>query len=332
MAGTAAGIGLLVTTLRSLGEILKDARDYARETAAENLKLQDSLRELAALQGKPAPDPGTMRGVMERVMQSAMTEEEATGFEVMWGSAIDAARAGGHWHLNAKQEEELKTQAGTFATRNKISPETMGKWVPLIGKEEDINSPEQMMGKIALMQEMARTGVGHVEPIYKAAKDLRGQPGQARRRRGRRGDRRATHGHHLVSHHRRGPRRTKQSIRQTFTAIQDPKVMEKLGMKSDEDFIARIGHVRAYLNKTRAAGEDDLKAMKKAGFKNQNASLKVVQFANNVEDMERRAAIVGRGRTPAAQAGARARPGSTGHRGEQGISGLTDRSRADRRG
>ena len=28
--------------------------------------------------------------------------------------------------------------------------------------------------------------------------------------------------------------------------------MEKLGMKSDEDFIARIGHVRAYLNKTRA--------------------------------------------------------------------------------
>ena len=174
MAGTAAGIGLLVTTLRSLGEILKDARDYARETAAENLKLQDSLRELAALQGKPAPDPGTMRGVMERVMQSAMTEEEATGFEVMWGSAIDAARAGGHWHLNAKQEEELKTQAGTFATRNKISPETMGKWVPLIGKEEDINSPEQMMGKIALMQEMARTGVGHVEPIYKAAKDLRG--------------------------------------------------------------------------------------------------------------------------------------------------------------
>ena len=42
--------------------------------------------------------------------------------------------------------------------------------------------------------------------------------------------------------------------------------------------------------------------MKKAGFKNQNASLKVVQFANNVEDMEQRAAIVGRGRTPAAQA------------------------------
>lgn len=49
MAGTAVGIGLLMKGLQGIGDVLKDARDFARDAAKENLKLQDSLRELAAL-------------------------------------------------------------------------------------------------------------------------------------------------------------------------------------------------------------------------------------------------------------------------------------------
>jgi hypothetical protein len=296
LASRAAGITLVLQAMRSLSTAMKEARDYAHETAQENIKLRDSLRELAAMQGKPAPDVAVVRGVVQRALTSGMTMAQATEFETMWQSAIPAAREGGKWKLGPAQEETLKTQAAIFAARNAIAPETIGKMIPLIGKGEEITSPEQMMGKIAAMQMMAAEGVGHVEPIYRVAQSLRGtmvRPGG-----GGAGVRTAEELMAVISSATldADPRRTQQDIRQTYRDIQNPKAMKNLGMTSDMDFVARIGKVHEFLDKSRAAGQDDLAALKLAGFGNQNAAQKIVQFSNNLDILERRTAAVGRGR------------------------------------
>ena len=77
--------------LAAVGDALQKARDYARETAEENIKLKDSLRELAALRGEAGPTDKTAFDVIGQMIQSGATRAEATAFSTMFDSTIPAA-------------------------------------------------------------------------------------------------------------------------------------------------------------------------------------------------------------------------------------------------
>lgn len=170
----AAGLMAVHAAIRALASGLQDARDFARETAAENEKLRESVRELRAL-GKPGERiDTTAQGVIDLMLTSGAKQEQAIEFDVMWKSAMSAAEKSGHWKLDEKETQIAKEEAAKFMVANNISGATMGRMVPAIGTSEDITSVDQIVGKMGAAQAMAIRGVGKFTPLLKAASALRG--------------------------------------------------------------------------------------------------------------------------------------------------------------
>lgn len=287
LSGAIRGVGAAGLTLaavraanEALTAALKDARDYARETAEENIKLRDSLRELKAIKGDKTITE-TAAGTLELMTKGGGTSDEAKAFETMWGSAIPAARESGHWKLNDKETKDAKVESFKFAVANGIDMATMARMVTATGTTEDVNTADDVLGKLSQVHRMAIKGVGTFTPLMQAASSIRGNMlplGGAVNNGALMGQISA------ITPLTRSETTAASNIERVFTAFSTPKDAKhaeefgRLGLKPGQQTFPEILRVmKPHIEKETAAGRNPLDWLRSKGFKNKTANRDLVK-------------------------------------------------------
>jgi hypothetical protein len=294
------------TAVRGLADALKDARDYARETAEQNSKLRDSVRELRAIKGDKATTAGTTAGVVDLMLKTGAKPDQAVAFETMWDSAIEAAKQNENWGLNGQQTQDAKAKALHFAVANGIDAATMGRMIPSIGISQKVDSPDELMGQLSAMQAMAVQGVGTFTPIMKVFNKLRPsmvRPGG--------GGAAKTSGEllGLISAQTvtaGTERQVAQDMHQVWRDLSSADNPDKaatfrnLGIKpGTDDYVSAVEKLAPLLEAGRAAGASDEDTLRNAGFRRTGSNPKLVAAVGNRKVLRARFNAVGPAADPA---------------------------------
>lgn len=158
--------------LEAIRDALKEAREYAAEVGKEVLGVRDAVRELAAVRGGKLSTAQVADEVLKLRAVSGMKESEAIDFDVMWESAISAAKKTGNWELNDDETAKAKKTAAQFAVANGISPEVIGRMVPSIGTYQKVKTADDVAGQLGIIHKMGVEAVGKFSPLMKVYNKL----------------------------------------------------------------------------------------------------------------------------------------------------------------
>jgi hypothetical protein len=168
-----------VEVLDAIGDGIRDARDEVDKLAESNLKLRDSMRELANLQGHEGPDDEVAGEVLALGMASGMKPDEAVKFLEQFEGSIPAGRQLGNIGAgkNAVEKKELERamalEGAAFSARLGINPETGGDLSGVISQYTKIGKIEDFAGQLGAMAYGLNEGRGKLTPL------IRGELGQA---------------------------------------------------------------------------------------------------------------------------------------------------------
>ena len=181
-----ASIGKFVTAAMVVSEVkqvfgavadeMQRVRDYARETAEENLKLYDSLRELQNLrkEGTTAETAPTVMGIMAR---TGLREKEAVDLLESFEGSFPAGhqkgniRPGGAAGLKEGDptleafKQEMAITAGQIGLKYGMDPKTSGDLAGVMGQYMPITSKEDVAGQFAALSYALNEGRGKVSAL-----------------------------------------------------------------------------------------------------------------------------------------------------------------------
>ncbi|MEO6809150.1 MAG: hypothetical protein ABI353_08545 [Isosphaeraceae bacterium] len=253
------GIQLVAEVGEALAESLDKAREFARETAEQNLKLRDSMRELKNLQGGSQSSDDVARAHLEFRAATGTTDKEAEAFQSEYLGAVDASRD--RWEathdaqgkpipgtremgMRPGIEGDLGVEAATFGVRTGMDAPTAGKLTGLLGE----------YGKIGSVEEGAKVlgGIGHhlnIEGVGKVAalaKDFTGLLADFSGEDGRIPDPvQAAAVFSVATRRNKSGAKTATSMRQANrlmrkAAFSDDEEVKALGITEDDDFLQSL--------------------------------------------------------------------------------------------
>jgi hypothetical protein len=165
--------------LDAIAEGTERAREEVEKLAESNLKLRDSMRELANLQGHEGPDDEVAGEALLLGMASGMKPDETVKFLEQFEGSIPAGRQLGNIGAgkNAVEKKELERamalEGAAFSARLGINPETGGDLSGVISQYTKINKLEDFAGQLGAMAYGLNEGRGKITPL------IRGELGQA---------------------------------------------------------------------------------------------------------------------------------------------------------
>jgi hypothetical protein len=176
---TAIGLMEVRQAIRAIAEGLKEARDYAKETARENIKLYDALREIAFLKGEQAPTAMTAAEQLQLGMESGLTPEELKPYTTHFKSAFFAVRNKGNLQPAAgTTAEQLERQAevvgAQFAAAKGVAPEAAANMVAAIGQGRPIRRKEDLQAELNLSLQNLAEGKGELSDLIDQTLRARG--------------------------------------------------------------------------------------------------------------------------------------------------------------
>jgi hypothetical protein len=179
MHAAMAGLGAVRQAIDGLGDGLEKARDYAKETAEENLKLLDSLRELAALRGKAAPDASDSAQAVGLMLDAGFKNpQEARQFQQFFEGAIEVAEGKGNLSPAQGTPEELKRQmtrsAARLAVAKGVDPQTAAKLAASVATTHEVTDVAQVEAELGLMVRNLAAAPDEVSPLAKQVLQTRG--------------------------------------------------------------------------------------------------------------------------------------------------------------
>jgi hypothetical protein len=157
----------------ALAEGLKEARDYANETAAANLKLRDLMREQANLSGKSTAQASAE--TISSMLKTGLSETDAEKHGVLFSSAISTAKKSPGFQLNAVEIEKLRIESGKFARMTGIDPGVIAQAVGGLAMSEPIKTADEALAKIATTHKFAQESPARLKQVYGMTQKLRSQ-------------------------------------------------------------------------------------------------------------------------------------------------------------
>ncbi len=160
--------------LEAIGKGMANAREESERLAAANLKLRDSMRELANLQGHEGPDDQVAGEALLLGMASGLKPDEAVKFLEQFEGSIPAGREKGNIAPGKKDadrqamEREMAREGAAFGARTGLSPETAGDLAGVVSQYTKINKIEDFAGQLGAMEYGLNAGRGKINPLAKS--------------------------------------------------------------------------------------------------------------------------------------------------------------------
>jgi hypothetical protein len=282
VAWAAAGIGGFVAIIHGITKAFQDSIKALDEYAVKVLKLREQSRETRAATGDKT-DQDTVNKIMDLRMTTGMSQEGAQAFTLMWPAALAQAKKSGNWKLNEAETEKVRIESAKSAEAKGISPETMGRLVPLIGASMPVNTAADVLGQVAGVEHFSAEAVGKFTPLMKAL--LKEQGGMVKAEGGgafksfaeAMAAMSATTGAGIQE------ARLPAAMGAVWRELSAPKTNEerenlaKIGIVPGKtDYVTDIEKIGDYLKGTRAAGKDDKGALRELGLKADAANRSMV--------------------------------------------------------
>lgn len=191
-AGAAVSIGKLsaallaiheaVAVVSAIGDGLKHAREESERLAEANLKLRDSMRELANLKGHEGPDDAISGEALLLGMASGLKPDEAVKFLEQFEGSIPAGRQKGNIAPGkaAKDREalerEMAQEGAAFGGRTGLAPQTAGDLAGVVSQYTPIRKLDDFAGQLGAISYGLNEGRGKLDPL---ARSMLGAAGNA---------------------------------------------------------------------------------------------------------------------------------------------------------
>lgn len=160
--------------LKAIGDGLHAAEERANALAEKNLKLRDSMRELANLQGKSGPDDQVTGEAFKLGLAAGMKPSEAVDFLTQFEGSIPAGRQKGNIgtkDMTDEQKLELEKQiarvGASFGTRIGVDAKTMGDLAGVIPQHTKIDKVETFAGHLGGLAYGLNEGRGQMTPLMR---------------------------------------------------------------------------------------------------------------------------------------------------------------------
>lgn len=160
-----AGLSVATAALHTFGDAMRDARDFAKDSADEVIRIRDGLRELANLQGKPGVDDATLAGTIQLRQASGMSDQEAKQFQEQFLGSLPLAKQKG----NIDEATALATAAevARSSVRVGLDAKTAGDLAGSIGAFGPIKSSKAGAGQVQQIIDQLNDGRGNLTPLVK---------------------------------------------------------------------------------------------------------------------------------------------------------------------
>ena len=149
----------------SFGEKINEGRDAIKQMTDDAMKLRDTLREIANLQGKSGPDNEVARDVLDLGIKSGLQPQEAKAFMEQFLGSVPAGKTKGN--ITDAVAAEVAEEGAAFGSRMGIAPKTAGDFAGVMSQYQKIPdrvAAAQVMGQVAYG---LNEGRGNVEPLLR---------------------------------------------------------------------------------------------------------------------------------------------------------------------
>ncbi len=294
VATAAVGLGAVKNVVGSIGDAFREARDYAKETAAESLQLRDRLRELANLRGKPGADDQVVEGHLALRVEAGMTAAEAEAFQNKFEGSLPLADERGKKGITAAVADPMSRKIAALAVRTGIDGGTSG----------DLAGSMGMFGKIA----NANVGLGRAQQVVDTLNDGRGSLDLLVKEVMKGAAATVGAGNSFGTIQERAaaistatgmgqPGQSSTRIEQAIAGLggfdkKQGKTLAKYGIKGTDDFLSRVDKIAPLVEGAAANGQTPDDAMAAAGFRNRTERKAIAGFVANRDVLRKRIAAV----------------------------------------
>ncbi len=149
----------------AFGEKLNSARKEIQNMTDDAMKLRDTLREIANLQGKNGPDESVARDVLKLGIAGGMMPKEAKEYMEQFLGSVPAGKTKGN--ITDPVAEEVAREGAKFATRVGINAKTGGDFAGVMSQYQkipDVKTAAKVMGQVVYG---LNEGRGNVEPLMR---------------------------------------------------------------------------------------------------------------------------------------------------------------------
>jgi hypothetical protein len=161
--------------LNAVGDGLRRAAEHSNELAEKNLKLRDSMRELANLQGHAGPDDQVAGEALLLGMASGMSPSDSVKFLEQFEGSIPAGRQKGNIGaagMNDEQkkqlEHEMAKEGAAFGSRIGLEAATAGDLAGVIPMYRKISSVNDLAGEQGALAYGLNEGRGKVTTLMRS--------------------------------------------------------------------------------------------------------------------------------------------------------------------
>lgn len=162
----------VVAIFQAIGDGLHRAQEKSEELARSNLKLRDSMRELANLQGHEGPDDEVAGNAILLGMASGMDPKESEKFLSQFEGSIPAGRQKGNLGAAGagrdKLEKAMAREGAAFSARIGLDAATGGDVAGSISMYSKIDKVEDMAGQLGAMAYGLNEGRGRITTLMRS--------------------------------------------------------------------------------------------------------------------------------------------------------------------
>ena len=264
-----AGLSVASEAAHNFGEAMKEARDFAAESAGEVIRIRDGLRELANLQGHGGVSDQTVLNAVALRQASGLDEKGAKEFQEQFEGSFPLATD--KHNITDTTGKALAAEVARSAVRVGLDPRTAGDLAGSIGSFGKIETAGQGIGQVQQVIDQLNDGRGNLTPLVKEL--LKGGaatigPGQAFRSAAERSAALSvTTG--IVGAPGQTSTALGAAIRSLngFTKAQGP-TLAKYGIESGQDLVTQIERIAPLITEAQAAGKNPAASLAEAGFGN----------------------------------------------------------------
>ena len=156
---------MAMQVIGEFGSKMNAAREAVNQMTEDTMKLRDTLREVASLQGKDGPNNAVASDVLQLGMDSGMMPKDAVEFMEQFLGSSPAGKQKGN--ITEEVSKQVAVFGAQFGVQKDVTPKTAGDFSGVISQYQKVPDVETAAKVFGQINYGLNEGRGNMEPLVR---------------------------------------------------------------------------------------------------------------------------------------------------------------------